>query len=63
MRITLLALLAGVVIALFGGGAAPAAPPAGLGKAANATSLATKAKCRVVRRCTYWGCSYGEICD
>jgi hypothetical protein len=62
MRITLASLLAIAAIALCGGGTASAAP-AGLGKAVNATSLATKAKCRVVRRCTYWGCSSGEICD
>jgi hypothetical protein len=40
-----------------------AAPSAGaICKAAAAASLVSKAHCRVVRKCSYFGCSYEEVC-
>ena len=32
-------------------------------KAAGKTSLVSKAHCRVVRKCGYFGCSYEEVCS
>jgi len=42
--------------------AAPLAPTA-VCKAAGKVSLVSKAHCRVVRRCSYYGCSYEEVCN
>ncbi len=32
-------------------------------QAAAATTLVAKARCRTVRRCSYFGCSYEQVCD
>jgi threonine aldolase len=46
-------------------GTASAAPlaPAAICKAASKTSFVSKAHCHVVRRCSYFGCSYEQVCN
>jgi hypothetical protein len=61
---TLLFLIAAA--GFFATGSASAAPlsltPATVCKAAAQASMVTKAGCRVVRRCGYFGCSYEQVC-
>jgi hypothetical protein len=56
--------LAIVAVMFVTGGAASAAPLSvgAVCKAAGKTSLVSKAHCRVVRKCGYFGCSYEEVC-
>jgi hypothetical protein len=60
MRIVTTFLFAVTAVALVGTGTASAAPPAAgaVCKAAAAASMVSKAHCRVVRKCGYFGCSY-----
>jgi hypothetical protein len=65
MRIVLTALVLCLVTTagLIGSEPASAAPSAAaICKAARSTSLIAKVHCRVVRRCSYFGCSYEEVC-
>ena len=57
--------LAIVAVMFVIGGAASAAPLSfgAVCKAAGKTSLVSKAHCRVVRKCGYFGCSYEEVCS
>ena len=57
-------LFATAAVTLLATGAASAAPfpAAAVCKAAGKAALVTKAHCRVVRRCGYYGCSYEEVC-
>lgn len=34
-----------------------------IGEAVAATAMVSKAKCRTVRRCSTFGCSYEQVCD
>jgi hypothetical protein len=65
MRIILIALFAIAAGALPGATPASAAAVCGdtIHKAAAAASMVSKAKCRTVRRCGYFGCSYDEVCE
>ncbi len=65
MRIILIALLAVAAGGLLGATRTSAEMTSGsaIHKAAAATSVISKARCRVVRRCGYFGCSYEEVCD
>jgi hypothetical protein len=53
-------------VGFVGTGSASAAPlspaPAAICKAAAQASMISKAGCRVVRRCGYFGCSYDQVC-
>jgi hypothetical protein len=65
MRNITLSLLA-IATALFVTTAAASAAPlssTAMCRAAAKTSLVSKAHCRIVRRCSYWGCSYEEVCN
>jgi hypothetical protein len=64
MRIILISLFAITAVGLVGAEKASAAPPSAsaICKAAAAASLVSKARCHVVRRCSYFGCSYEEVC-
>jgi hypothetical protein len=64
MRKVTILLFATAVVTFVVTSAASAAPlsTAALCKAAAKTSLVAKAHCRVVRRCSYFGCSYEEVC-
>jgi hypothetical protein len=63
MRVTICLLFAIAAAGVLGGEQASAAPSTGaVCKAATAASLISKAHCRVVRRCGYFGCSYDEVC-
>ncbi len=46
-------------------GAASAAPlsSSAVCRAAAKTSLVSKVHCRIVRKCSYFGCSYEEVCS
>jgi len=65
MRIILVVAFAIAAGGLMGAGKISAAPACGgaIGEAAAATSMVFQARCRVVRRCSYWGCSYEEVCS
>jgi hypothetical protein len=64
MRKLMIFLFAIAAIAFAATAAASAAPFAGaLCKAAGKASLVSKAHCRVVRTCGYFGCSYEEVCN
>ena len=63
MRKFMIFLFAIAVVTFIATGAASAAPfSAAVCKAAAKASMVTKAHCRVVRRCGYFGCSYEEVC-
>jgi hypothetical protein len=64
MRIVMALLFAIATAAVLGAGTATAAPlsPAAICKAANSASMATMVHCRIVRKCSYFGCSYEEVC-
>ena len=63
MRKVMIVLFAIAAVTFVATGAASAAPFAGaVCKAAAKASMVTKAHCRVVRRCGYFGCSYDEVC-
>jgi hypothetical protein len=51
-------------VALLATGAACAAPfsPTAICKAAAKASMISRAGCRVVRKCGYFGCSYDQVC-
>jgi hypothetical protein len=63
MRKVMIFLLA--IAAVLASGAASAAPfsPAAVCKAAAKASVISKAGCRVVRKCGYFGCSYEQVCS
>jgi len=63
MRKRIVFLFAIAAVGFVATGAASAAPfsPA-VCKAAAKASLITKAGCRVVRKCGYFGCSYEQVC-
>jgi len=65
MRKIMRSLLATAAVMFVMAGMASAAPlaPAAICKAASKTSFVSKAHCRVVRRCSYFGCSYEEVCN
>jgi hypothetical protein len=65
MRKITMSLLAIAAVMFVIAGTASAAPlaPAAVCKAAVKTSMVSKAHCRVVRRCGYFGCSYEEVCN
>ena len=64
MRKIMILLFAIAAVAFVGAGAASAASlsPAAVCKAAAKASMITKAGCRVVRKCNYFGCSYEQVC-
>jgi hypothetical protein len=57
-----LAVVAVMFVTVGTGSAAPLAAGA-ICKAAGKASLVSKAHCRVVRKCGYFGCSYEEVCS
>lgn len=60
---TLLFASAAVILLATGAASAAPFPAAAVCKAAAAkATIVTKAHCRVVRRCGYYGCSYEEVC-
>ncbi len=65
MRIILIVLFTIAAGGLAGSTKSSAAVPCGgvIGEAAAATTLVSKARCRTVRRCSYFGCSYEQVCD
>ena len=65
MRNTTAFSLAIIAVMFVTAGTAAAAPlsAGAICKAAGKTSLVSKAHCRVVRRCGYFGCSYEEVCS
>ena len=65
MRKIMRSLLATAAVMFVMAGMASAAPlaPAAICKAASKTSFVSKAHCHVVRRCSYFGCSYEEVCN
>jgi hypothetical protein len=65
MRNITMSLLAIATVMFVTTGAAYAAPlsSTAICRAAAKTSLVSKAHCRIVRRCSYWGCSYEEVCN
>ena len=65
MRTLIIVLFAVAAVTFAAAGAACAAPlaSAAVCKAAGKASLVSKAHCRVVRRCGYFGCSYEEVCS
>jgi len=65
MRQLTIFLFAVAAVTFTAAGAASAAPPAcaALCKAAAKASLVSKAGCRVVRHCGYFGCSYDQVCS
>lgn len=65
MRMILFLLFAIATAGLLGTATTSAAATSGgaIAKASTATSLVTKVKCRVVRRCSPFGCSYEEVCN
>jgi hypothetical protein len=63
MRVVICLLFVIAAVGLVGSEKASAASSAGaICKAAAAASLISKAHCRVVRKCSYFGCSYEEVC-
>jgi hypothetical protein len=64
MRKVMIFLFAIAAVTLAATGAASAAPfsPAAVCKAAAKASVISKAGCRVVRKCGYFGCSYEQVC-
>jgi hypothetical protein len=64
MRKVMIFLLAIAAVTFLASGAASAAPfsPA-VCKAAAKASVISKAGCRVVRKCGYFGCSYEQVCS
>ena len=63
MRKIVIFLFAIAAITFAAGGAASAAPfSSAVCKAAANASIVTKAGCRVVRKCSYFGCSYEQVC-
>jgi len=58
-------LFALVAVTIVSTGPAPAASfsSAAVCKAAGKASLVSKVHCRVVRKCSYFGCSYEEVCN
>jgi hypothetical protein len=65
MRKIMSSLLATAAVMFVMAGMASAAPlsPAPVCKAAAKASMVSKAHCHVVRRCSYYGCSYEEVCN
>ena len=65
MRIILIVLFAIMAGGLAGAAKSSAAVMCGgvIGEAAAATTMVAKAKCRTVRRCSTFGCSYEQVCD
>jgi hypothetical protein len=63
MRKVMIFLFAIAAVTFLATGAASAAPfsPA-VCKAAAKASVISKAGCRVVRKCGYFGCSYEQVC-
>jgi hypothetical protein len=63
MRKLMIFLFAAAAVTFAATATASAAPfsPA-VCKAAAKTSVISKAGCRVVRKCGYFGCSYEEVC-
>jgi hypothetical protein len=63
MRKAMIFLFAVAAVTFTATGAASAAPfsPA-VCKAAVKASMISKAGCRVVRKCSYFGCSYEQVC-
>ena len=57
-------LLAAAAVIFVATGTASAAPLSATAvcKAAAAASMVSKAGCRVVRKCSYFGCSYEQVC-
>ena len=63
MRKVIFFLFAITAVTFAATGAASAAPfSAAACKAAVKASMITKAGCRVVRKCGYFGCSYEQVC-
>ena len=65
MRIILIVLFTITAGGLAGATKSSAAVTCGgvIGEAAAATTMVAKAKCRTVRRCSTFGCSYEQVCD
>jgi hypothetical protein len=65
MRKVMIFLFAIAAVTFLASGAASAAPfsPAAICKAAAKASVISKAGCRVVRKCGYFGCSYEQVCS
>ena len=65
MRKITMSLLGTAAVMFVMAGTASAAPlaPAAVCKAAAKASMVAKVHCRVVRRCSYFGCSYEEVCN
>lgn len=59
-----MSLLAAATVMVVATGPASAAPlsSSAICKAAAKASLVSKVHCRIVRRCSYWGCSSEEVC-
>ena len=64
MRKVMIFLFAIAAVTFVATGAASAAPfsSAAVCKAAAKASTVSKAGCRVVRKCGYFGCSYEQVC-
>jgi hypothetical protein len=63
MRKVMIFLSAIAAVTFLATGAASAAPFApAVCKAAAKASVISKAGCRVVRKCGYFGCSYEQVC-
>jgi len=63
--VSLVAISLFATVGLLGTPGTSAATPAAsaITKAATAASLVSTVRCRVVRRCSYFNCSYEEVCD
>jgi hypothetical protein len=64
MRKVMIFLFAIAAVTFLASVAASAAPfsPAAVCQAAAKASVISKAGCRVVRKCGYFGCSYEQVC-
>jgi len=64
MRNIMICLFATAAVTIAGAEAASAAlSSTAICKAATKTSLVSKVHCRIVRRCSYFGCSSEEVCS
>ena len=63
MRKLMIFLFAAAAVTFAATGAVSAAPfSTAICKAAAKASMISKAGCRVVRKCGYFGCSYDQVC-
>ncbi|MBV8755311.1 MAG: hypothetical protein JO328_20865 [Hyphomicrobiales bacterium] len=55
--------IAAVIFVTTGAASAAALSSNAMCRAAAKTTLVSKVHCRIVRKCSYFGCSYEEVCS